>query len=139
MPGLVYTFVARDSTVLAEYSALAGNFRIVALECLQNSQITEDKFTVTADQYTFNYLVANGYTFLVVADEAYGRQIPFAYLERLKDAFLEKFNDKGRSAAENSLNNTFRLVLDQQRGSWAGLLASWQQMAAAAAAIAELL
>lgn len=62
MSGLIYSFVARDGTVLAEYSALAGNFRAVAVECLQNSQITDDKFTVTADAYTFNYLVHAGYS-----------------------------------------------------------------------------
>lgn len=62
MTGLIYSFVAREGIVLAEYSALAGNFRAVAVECLQNSQITDDKFTVTADAYTFNYLVHSGYS-----------------------------------------------------------------------------
>lgn len=62
MTGLIYSFVARELDVLAEYSALAGNFRAVATECLQNSQIKDEKFTVTADAYTFNYLVASGYS-----------------------------------------------------------------------------
>jgi hypothetical protein len=43
----------------------------------------------------------------VVADEAYGRQIPFAFLERLRDAFVEKFADRARTAPENSLNSSF--------------------------------
>jgi hypothetical protein len=46
----------------------------------------------------------------VVADEAYGRQIPFAFLERLRDAFLEKFADRGRTAPVDSLNNSFGCV-----------------------------
>lgn len=62
MPGLVYAFVSRGTTVLAEYAALAGNFRTVAIECLQNSQEGNDKFIVTADQYTFNYLVQQGFS-----------------------------------------------------------------------------
>jgi vesicle-associated membrane protein 7 len=114
MSGLIYSFVAREGTVLAEHSALAGNFRAVAVECLQNSQITDDKFTVTADAYTFNYLVHSGYTFLVVADEAYGRQIPFAFLERLRDAFMEKFADRARTAPENSLNSSFGPTIKRQ-------------------------
>jgi vesicle-associated membrane protein 7 len=114
MTGLIYSFVARDQTVLAEYSALSGNFRNVGLECLTNSHITDDKFTVTADAYTFNYLVHSGYTFLVVADEAYGRQIPFAFLERLRDAFLEKFADRGRTAPVDSLNNSFGPIIKRQ-------------------------
>jgi hypothetical protein len=46
----------------------------------------------------------------VVADEAYGRQIPFAYLERLRDAFVEKAPDRGQAAPENSLNASFGCV-----------------------------
>jgi hypothetical protein len=46
--------------------------------------------------------------YLAVADEAYGRQIPFAFLERVADAFMEKFGEKGRTAAEGSLNASFR-------------------------------
>lgn len=45
--------------------------------------------------------------FLAVADEAYGRAIPFAFLERLRDAFAEKYGDRGLSAAENSLVGGF--------------------------------
>lgn len=48
--------------------------------------------------------------FLAVADEAYGRQIPFAFLERMRDAFLEKFAEKGKSAAPQSLDKTFGYV-----------------------------
>jgi hypothetical protein len=48
--------------------------------------------------------------FLVVADEAYGRQIPFAFLERLRDAFMEKFAERGHAAPENGLNSSFGCV-----------------------------
>ncbi len=46
--------------------------------------------------------------YLVVADEAYGRQIPFAFLERVRDEFEEKFADKGRVSAAHSLDASFR-------------------------------
>jgi len=112
---LVYGFVARDpSSVLAEYSAIQGNFRSIAVECLQNVRQPDEKFTITCDGYTFNYLVASGYTFLGVADEAYGRQIPFAFLERMRDAFLEKFAEKGRTAAPQSLDKTFGPVIKRE-------------------------
>jgi hypothetical protein len=45
--------------------------------------------------------------FLCVADEAYGRQIPFACLDRIKENFLEKFKQKGLTAQESSLDKTF--------------------------------
>jgi hypothetical protein len=52
--------------------------------------------------------------YLAVADEAYGRQIPFAFLERVADAFMEKFGEKGRTAAEGSLNASFRCATVMQ-------------------------
>jgi vesicle-associated membrane protein 72 len=49
--------------------------------------------------------------YLVVADEAYGRQIPFAYLERIRDGFQEKFASTGRSSAAHGLDRTFGWVV----------------------------
>lgn len=43
----------------------------------------------------------------MVADEAYGRQIPFAFLERVRDEFEEKFSEKGVEAAAHGLDRTF--------------------------------
>ena len=48
-----------------------------------------------------------GVAYLVVADEAYGRQIPFAFLERVRDEFEEKYAEKARTAPALSLDRTF--------------------------------
>lgn len=58
---LVYAFVARrDGIVLCDHSAVAGNWEQVGTECLAG-EINEERFTVTADGYTFNYLVQGQY------------------------------------------------------------------------------
>lgn len=104
---LIYSFVARDTVILAEYTSYSGNFNTVAIECLQNIKNMDQKFTIVADKHTFNFLVSDGYTFLVVADEAYGRQIPFAYLERVRDEFKAQFGEKGRTANAHTLDRSF--------------------------------
>jgi hypothetical protein len=43
----------------------------------------------------------------VVADEEYGRQIPFAFLERVRDEFQAKYAEKGKTAAVHSLDKSF--------------------------------
>lgn len=53
---LIYSFVARGTTVLAEYTAYSGNFKTVAIECLQNVTNPEAKFTINCDRHTFNFL-----------------------------------------------------------------------------------
>lgn len=67
---LEYSFVARATTVLAEYaySTYAGKYRAVAVQCLERCPTENNKFTLTADNRTYNFLVEAGYTFLVVAD-----------------------------------------------------------------------
>eukprot|EP00955_Chlamydomonas_euryale_P064379 358961-Chlamydomonas_euryale.AAC.10 len=45
--------------------------------------------------------------YLVVADEAYGRQIPFAFLERVRDEFDKAHAQAGRIALEGALNGSF--------------------------------
>ena len=60
-----------------------------------------------ADGHTFNYLADEGYVYLVVADEAYGRQIPFACLERIKDEFKSQYGGLATDAIAHSLDRSF--------------------------------
>ena len=63
--------------------------------------------TFTCDGHTFNFLQDGEYTYLVVADEAYGRQIPFACLERVKDEFKSQYGDRARDAIAHALDRSF--------------------------------
>ena len=71
MASLTYSFVARGTVVLAEYASpqTPGNYRHVAISCLERGVGNSSKFTFTADQHTFNFLLEGGYTYLVVATE----------------------------------------------------------------------
>lgn len=80
---LVYAFVARGTTVLAEHAAYAGNFKSVALECLQKARSHERRFSVTTDGHSFNFANENGLIFLVVADDGHGREVPLGCLDRI--------------------------------------------------------
>jgi len=105
---LIYSFVARGTTVLAEYTAFSGNFSQIAVQCLQKLPANNNKFTYTCDRHTFNYLVEEGYTYLVVADEEFGRQIPFAFLERVKEDFKKRYaGGRADSAIAHSLDKEF--------------------------------
>lgn len=57
---LIYSFVARGTTVLAEYTPYSGNFNTVAIECLQKITNPESRFTILCDKHTFNFLVITG-------------------------------------------------------------------------------
>ncbi|KAE8715061.1 VAMP722 protein [Hibiscus syriacus] len=105
---LIYAFVSRGEVILAEYTEFSGNFNSIAFQCLQKLPSSNNKFTYNCDGHTFNYLVDNGYTYCVVADESAGRQVPVAFLERIKDDFVSKYGSgKAASAPANSLSKEF--------------------------------
>jgi hypothetical protein len=65
------------------------------------------RFTYTADGHTFNYVVENGFTYLVVADSELGRHVPFACLDRIKSEFTRDHASEAQDAIAHSLNKSF--------------------------------
>ena len=72
-------------------------------------KLSEDntRFTYAADGHTFNYVVENGFTYLVVADAESGRHVPFACLDRIKTEFVRDHSAEAQDAIAHSLNKTF--------------------------------
>ncbi|OMP05876.1 hypothetical protein COLO4_08483 [Corchorus olitorius] len=89
--GLIYSFVAKGTVVLAEHTSYSGNFSTIAVQCLQKLPSNSSKFTYSCDGHTFNFLIDNGFVFLVVADESVGRSVPFVFLERVQDDFKRRY------------------------------------------------
>ncbi|OAY77255.1 putative vesicle-associated membrane protein 726 [Ananas comosus] len=105
---LIYSFVARGTVILAEYTEFKGNFTAIASQCLQKLPASNNRFTYNCDGHTFNYLVENGFTYCVVAVESAGRQIPIAFLDRVKEEFTKKYGGgKAATATEKSLNREY--------------------------------
>ncbi|MCD7452320.1 hypothetical protein HAX54_016153 [Datura stramonium] len=83
--------------------------------CLQKLPASNNKFTYNCDGHTFNYLVDDGFTYCVVAVESVGRQVPVAFLERVKDDFTKKYGGgKAATAVANSLNKEFGPKMKEQ-------------------------
>jgi hypothetical protein len=59
---LIYSFVARGTVLLAEYTEFKGNFTGIAAQCLEKLPASNNKFTYNCDGHTFNYLVENGFS-----------------------------------------------------------------------------
>ncbi|KAA3456202.1 vesicle-associated membrane protein 724-like protein [Gossypium australe] len=117
----IYSFVARGTTILAEYTEFTGNFPAIAAQCLQKLTSSNNKFTYNCDHHTFNFLVEDGYAdtkaddalflllhqsvtlqalttqlslyavYCVVAKDSVGKQISIAFLERMKVDFKKRY------------------------------------------------
>ncbi|KAM7526770.1 hypothetical protein LguiA_016672 [Lonicera macranthoides] len=101
--GLIYSFVAKETVVLAEHTPYSGNFSTIAVQCLQKLPSNSSKYTYSCDGHTFNFLIDSGFVFLVVADETLGRSVPFVFLEKVKDDFKQRYGASIRSDESHPL------------------------------------
>ncbi|KAI4294908.1 hypothetical protein MLD38_040667 [Melastoma candidum] len=88
---LIYSFVAKGTVVLAEHTSYSGNFSTIAVQCLQKLPSDSSRCTYSCDGHTFNFLIDGRFVYLVVADESVGRTVPFVFLERVKDDFMQSY------------------------------------------------
>jgi len=66
------------------------------------------------DKVFFHYVVSEGITYLCMAEEAFGRRIPFAFLDDIKNRFKSTYGDRGRSAIAYAMQSDFSRVLQKQ-------------------------
>lgn len=111
---IVYALVAREKTVLAEYTARSGNhvtFTRVLLGKINAA--VNSKMSYSCDGYVFNYVVDDGVTYLCLADEKDKRRIPFMFLADVKDRFAP-YRDRAKTAIAFALNSEFARVLQDR-------------------------
>ncbi|XP_051119923.1 vesicle-associated membrane protein 727 [Andrographis paniculata] len=105
--GLIYSFVAKGTVVLAEHTPYSGNFSTIAVQCLQKLPSSSSKYTYSCDGHTFNFLLDSGFVFLVVADESMGRSVPFVFLEKVKDDFKQRYGDSIKNDDQHTLADEY--------------------------------
>ncbi|KAM3271249.1 hypothetical protein ACQJBY_041802 [Aegilops geniculata] len=112
---MIYAMVARGTLVVAEHTAYTGNFRDIAAQCLHKLPAGDSRFTYTCDGHTFTFLLHQGYAYCVVATESAGREVPLAFLERIKEEFNKRYaGGKAATATANSLSKDFGPRLKEQ-------------------------
>jgi len=119
--GISYALVARHTAVLAEYSAEAGNANSVARRILENLPAPgpdevggETRMSYSQDDYLFHVAVSHGVTFICMADEAFGRRAPHAFLNDIRTSFTAAYGeDEVRDAPAYEFNAEFSRVLNR--------------------------
>lgn len=65
---ILYTVVARGSTVLAKYASCTGNFDEVT-ESILAKKAENDKVTYSQGQYLFHYICENNIIYMCITDD----------------------------------------------------------------------
>ncbi|KAK3007078.1 hypothetical protein RJ639_015982 [Escallonia herrerae] len=112
---ILYAVVARGTTVLAEFSAVTGNAGAVGRRILEKLPAEEEsRLCFSQDRYIFHIFRSDGLTFLCMANDTFGRRIPFTYLEDIKMRFMKNYGRVAPYAPAYAMNDEFSRVLHQQ-------------------------
>eukprot|EP00914_Ancora_sagittata_P004798 GHVO01010069.1.p1 GENE.GHVO01010069.1~~GHVO01010069.1.p1 ORF type:complete len:222 (+),score=25.19 GHVO01010069.1:324-989(+) len=115
---LIYSVVARDTTVLAEYTDSIGNFHTVTRKLLPKLGLNTSKMSYTYDRYMFHCVSREGLTFLVMSTKDSGVQLPYAYLDEISAKFLESFAHIAQTAIALTLDSSFSFVMGDAMRKW---------------------
>jgi vesicle-associated membrane protein 7 len=90
---IIYALVAKNTKILSEFAESKGNYTQITNTILDRIPTNQpSKLTYVYDQYLFHYIVAdNGLVFLCMADEAFGRRVPFTFLTDVEQDFKRKY------------------------------------------------
>ncbi|KAF9111057.1 Vesicle-associated membrane protein [Mortierella sp. AM989] len=97
---IIYALVAKGSVILAEYTNSSGNFTTVTEAILEKIPPNNSKLTYVYDRYLFHYICEDGLTYMCMADDSFGRRIPFAFLQDIKERFLTQYSRESALSAQ---------------------------------------
>ncbi|QCD80616.1 vesicle-associated membrane protein 7 [Vigna unguiculata] len=117
--GILYGMVARGQVVLAEFSATQSNASVVAKQILGKINVGDDNnkdsnVSFSHDRYVFHVKTTDGLTLLCMADDAFGRMIPFAFLEDIHKKIVKTYGRAILSSPAYAMNEEFSRILSQQ-------------------------
>ncbi|KAK9717141.1 hypothetical protein K7432_006416, partial [Basidiobolus ranarum] len=111
---LIYGLVARGSVILAEHANSSGNFTSVTQHILEKIPPNNSKLTYVYDRYLFHYVCQDGIVYMCMADDSFGRRVPFAFLEDMKSRFLSSYSvDRAKTAPAYGMNEFSRTIAKQ--------------------------
>ncbi|KXZ42022.1 VAM5/VAMP75 protein [Gonium pectorale] len=115
-PRILYSLVARGQVVLAEHSVVTGNCNVIAVRILEKLPQDDTRVSYTQERHMFHVMVAEGITYMAVAEEAFGRRIPFAFLEDVRGRFVATYGAAAKEAVAYEYNTEFSRVLAERAG-----------------------
>ncbi|KAL8152644.1 hypothetical protein V2J09_010404 [Rumex salicifolius] len=112
---ILYALVARESVVLAEFTATTTHTIASAKKILDELPGTSDTHaSYSHDRYVFHVKRTDGITVLCMAEDSAGRRIPFAFLEEIHKSFVTTYGRSILTAPAYAMNDEFSRVLSQR-------------------------
>lgn len=111
---LLYSLIARGTTVLARQAACAGNFSEVTEQILSKIPPENAKLTYSHGAYLFHYICENRIIYMCITDDNYERSKAFAFLSEIKKRFMIQYGERVYTALPYAMNSDFSSTLTAQ-------------------------
>ena len=112
---LLFSLVSRGAVVLAEQGSdkteAARAAPRVARRIIEKLSASNNRVTYSQDSHLYHILCENGIIYLCMADESFGRRVPFAFLEDIKQRFSSQYGATVSTALAYAYNTEFSRVL----------------------------
>lgn len=110
---ILYSLIARGSTVLSEHTTSGGNFPTITRVLLNKIKDEDGRMSYIYDSYMFHYIVENHITYLCMSDDSSKTRIAFTFLEDIMKQFQSTFGTRAMTAIAFSLSS-FNSVLQKR-------------------------
>ncbi|CAH1777508.1 unnamed protein product [Owenia fusiformis] len=111
---LLFSVVARGSTVLVKHANCAGNFTEVTDQILSKISPENAKLTYSHGSYLFHYITEDRIIYLCISDDDFERSRAFLYLNDIKRKFSMQYGARAQTALPFSMDSDFSRVLASQ-------------------------
>ncbi|XP_070553893.1 vesicle-associated membrane protein 7-like [Ptychodera flava] len=111
---ILFTVVARGTTILAKYAGCQGNFNEVTEQILMKVPPENAKLTYTHGHYLFHYVSEDRIIYLCITDDDFERSRAFLYLQEIKRRFITMYGTRAQTALPYAMNSEFSRVLQTQ-------------------------
>jgi len=104
---ILFSLIARGTVVLAEYSTVTGNAQFIAHRILEKIPSVDTRVSYAQERHMYHILVNDGIAFLCMAEEGFGRRIPYAFLEDIKNEFFATYGTAALNAVAYEYDTEF--------------------------------
>lgn len=111
---ILYSVVARGTTILAKFASCAGNFAEVTEQILSRITPENSKLTYTQGSYLFHYISEDRVIYLCITDDDFERSRAFLYLTEIKKRFQTAYHGRAQTALPFAMNSEFSRVLSTE-------------------------
>ncbi|XP_034106173.1 vesicle-associated membrane protein 7 [Drosophila albomicans] len=111
---ILYSVIARGTTVLAKFAECVGNFAEVTEQIISRIEVRNHKMTYSHGDYLIHYTCENRLIYMCITDNEFERSRAFLFLADIKQKFIQTYGLQVATAIGYAMNTEFSKIMSQQ-------------------------